>query len=241
MGQIRRFIKKTFAPNRQMSEAFVNSALLAVSGGFMDAYTYNGRGGVFANAETGNIVLFGQRLMERDLGGALKFLAPILAFALGIFIAENFRFKFRYSKKLHWRQGILLAEIVLLAVVGLIPSTPSLDMTANIMVAFSAALQVQAFRKVEGYNFASTMCTGNLRSGTAAPTVYLREKKPEQLAQMLHYYGIILLFALGAGLGGLLTEIYGLHMIWYSCLILFLSFLLMTAEEVEDELEQKHE
>ena len=58
---------------------------------------------------------------------------------------------------------------------------------------------------------------------------------------MLHYYGIILLFALGAGLGGLLTEIYGLHMIWYSCLILFLSFLLMTAEEVEDELEQKHE
>lgn len=33
--------------------------LLAGVGGFLDAYTFVGYGGVFANAQTGNIVLFG--------------------------------------------------------------------------------------------------------------------------------------------------------------------------------------
>ena len=41
----------------QMSEAFLTAALLSVSGGLQDAYTYIARGQVFANAQTGNIVL----------------------------------------------------------------------------------------------------------------------------------------------------------------------------------------
>lgn len=39
----------------QTSEAFINSAFLAVSGGFQDAYTYFTRDGVFSNAQTAEI------------------------------------------------------------------------------------------------------------------------------------------------------------------------------------------
>ena len=39
-----------------MSESFLIAALLSVSGGLQDAYTYVARGKVFANAQTGNIV-----------------------------------------------------------------------------------------------------------------------------------------------------------------------------------------
>ena len=35
-----------FLRERQMSEAFINSIFLAMSGGFQDAYTYFARGGV---------------------------------------------------------------------------------------------------------------------------------------------------------------------------------------------------
>ena len=35
---------------RQMSESFRLGAVLALAGGFLDAYTYLVRGGVFANA-----------------------------------------------------------------------------------------------------------------------------------------------------------------------------------------------
>ena len=47
----------------QMSEAFLTSIFLAVSGGFQDAYTYNTREEVFSNAQTGNVVLMSQNFM----------------------------------------------------------------------------------------------------------------------------------------------------------------------------------
>ena len=49
-------VGKNFS-GKQMSEAFINSAFLALSGGFQDAYTYNTRNEVFSNAQTGNVVL----------------------------------------------------------------------------------------------------------------------------------------------------------------------------------------
>ena len=44
-------------PHGQMSEAFITALFLSVSGGLQDVYTYLYRGKVFANAQTGNIVL----------------------------------------------------------------------------------------------------------------------------------------------------------------------------------------
>ena len=71
------------------------------TGGFLDAYTYLIRGGVFANAQTGNIVLLGVRLMEGDWGGAGHYLVPILAFAAGVLAAELIRGRFRAVSYTH--------------------------------------------------------------------------------------------------------------------------------------------
>ena len=228
--RLRKFIKKRLSPDSQMSEAFVNSAILAVSGGLMDAYTYNCRGGVFANAETGNIVILGQRLIGKDFSGALKYFLPVCAFAVGIFAAEIFRHRYKNLRRIHWRQCMLLVELAILFIVGLMPDAQ--NYTANMLVAFSAAVQVQTFRKVDGFTFASTMCTGNLRSGTDALSVYFCERKPGQLKKALEYYAIIIFFALGAGTGSLIAEVLGLHTIWCSCLLLLVSFALMMAEEI---------
>lgn len=215
-------------PENQMSEAFINSMFLALSGGLQDAYTYNCRGGVFSNAQTGNVVLMSQNLMAGNWMAGLKFFIPLLAFTLGVFVAESVQHKFRYAKKLHWRQGILLTEILLLAAVGWMPE--AYNMAATSMVSFACAMQVQTFRKVSGFSYASTMCIGNLRSGTAALSVYLRERSPKHLKQAGYYFGIILAFAVGAGIGGIVSVAYGMHVIWISCVLLFISFLLMSLE-----------
>ena len=55
----------------QMSESLLVGTLLALAGGFMDAYTYLIRDQVFANAQTGNIVLFGVHLMNGEWRQAL--------------------------------------------------------------------------------------------------------------------------------------------------------------------------
>ena len=44
---------------KKASESYIVGVLLAIAGGFLDVYTYISRGGVFANAQTGNIVLLG--------------------------------------------------------------------------------------------------------------------------------------------------------------------------------------
>ena len=209
----------------QMSEAFVTSVFLALSGGFQDAYTYFTREEVFSNAQTGNIVLMSTHLMMGEWLDVLRYLLPLLAFASGVFFAEKIHVIFKYAKKLHWRQGVLLMEIVILFAVGFMPK--HLDLLATVLVSFACAMQVQSFRKVNGFSYASTMCIGNLRSGTAALSFYLREKKPEQLRQAMYYFGIIVLFAVGAGIGGNLSANYGIHMIWVSCGLLIVSFLLM--------------
>lgn len=50
------------ANKKHISESFRLAAVLALVGGFLDAYTYICRGQVFSNAQTGNIVLVGLAL-----------------------------------------------------------------------------------------------------------------------------------------------------------------------------------
>ena len=212
-----------------MSESFLIAGILSISGGLQDAYTYMYRGKVFANAQTGNIVLLAQNLVDRNWQAVLRYFSPLLFFALGVAMAECIRMKYQKAQKIHWRQLVLVIEILLLFAVGFFPN--EIDLLANAMVSFACAMQVQAFRKVNGYAFASTMCIGNLRSGTAALSVYFRERKSKQLEQAMYYFGIIFMFALGAGIGGNLSICYGTRMIWVSCGFLMVSFLLMFVEK----------
>lgn len=210
---------------RQMSDTFLNCSFLALSGGFQDAYTYFVRDGVFSNAQTGNVVLMSHHFMSGAWKTGLRYLFPLFAFALGVFCADRIQSRFQFAKKLHWRQGILALEMLILFVVGLMPA--EYNLAATVLVSFACAMQVQAFRKINGYAYASTMCIGNLRSGTAALSLYLREKRKEQLWQSIYYFGIIIVFAVGAGLGGNLSLRFGMKTIWCCDVLLFVSFLLM--------------
>ena len=102
-------MSKLFPHHRgQMSEAFRTVMFLSASGGLQDAYTYIGRGKVFANAQTGNIVLMSVHAFAGEWGEALRYLVPLCAFALGIFAAEFIRLKLREMQWLHWRQLVVL-------------------------------------------------------------------------------------------------------------------------------------
>lgn len=198
-------------------------ALLTLSGGLQDTYTYLRRGKVFANAQTGNIVLLGQSLFDGNWGRAARYLLPVLAFSLGIAAAEYIRT--RPDRRTGWQQRVLLWEILLLFLVGFIPH--SLDQLANALVSFSCAMQVQAFRKMEGSPFASTMCIGNLRSGMEALCTFLRTGDRRERKKARLYFCAILLFALGAELGSLAVELLDLPAIWLSCALLAADLVLL--------------
>ena len=150
-------------------------------------------------------------------------------------VRENIGMVFR-MQWLHWRQLVVLFEILMLFVVGFLPQ--ELNLLANSLVSFSCAMQVQSFRKVNGYAFASTMCIGNLRSGMDSLCAWLVGGSTKAFGKALHYFAIIFLFALGAGLGSLALAPMGSRAIWLSCLLLFISFCLMFLKEDIEELEE---
>ena len=205
-------------PNMQTSESFRLSAILSLSGGLLDAYTYNVRGNVFANAQTGNVVLMSQNFMMGNWNSGIHYMLPLISFATGVFITEQIEYRYKSNEGVHWRQFILLVEIVLLGIVGLMPT--DINIVANMLVSFACAMQVQAFRKVHGYGYASTMCIGNLRSGTESISQFLRNKDQASLSKALHFFGIILFFAIGAGAGGILSQVFYVKTIWVSLLLL---------------------
>lgn len=219
----------------QMSDKFRSAVFIILSGGFQDAYTYCCRGGVFANAQTGNIVLMSSALFRGDWGAVVKYLVPVLSFLLGIAVAELVHVHYRRQEKIHWRQIVLIEEIILLFIVGFIPEY--LDPLANALVSFVCALQVQTFHKIHGQPYASTMCIGNMKNGAEALCAYFHSGDKRILAKAGVYFGVILLFAAGAGIGGAVTAHIGERAIWVSCALLTVSFCIMFKRERRNEQE----
>ncbi len=217
----------------QMSDKFRSAVFVIMSGGFQDAYTYSCRGGVFANAQTGNIVLMSSALFRGEWDSVVKYLVPVLSFLLGIAVAELVHVHYRKQEKIHWRQIVLLEEIALLFAVGFIPE--SLNPLANALVSFVCALQVQTFHKIHGQPYASTMCIGNMRSGMESLVAYFRSRDRATLEKSLTYFGVIGVFAAGAGLGSVLSTQIGHGIIWVCCGLLAVSFCLMFIQEKQEQ------
>lgn len=214
---------------KQMSESMILGVVLTLAGGFQDAYSYNCRGQVFANAQTGNIVLLGQNIASGNFQNALHYLFPLLAFLAGVYLSEWVRELCKSFQKLHWRQIVLAFEIVMLAIAGLLPQ--SLNVVSNILMSFACAMQVDSFRKFRGIPCATTMCIGNMRSGTELLCRYHITKDPELKRKSLHYYFIILVFAIGAAIGAVASQKFGNPAIWIAAGLMLLGFILMFVKE----------
>ena len=210
-----------------ISESMAVGLLLALAGGILDAYSYLNRGEVFATAETGNIVQLSIHLSRGEWGDAFHYLLPISAFALGVITAEAIRRRVEgRAGRLRWQQPILLAECATLVVVSFLPSGP-LDTLANILIAFTSAVQMDSFRKFRGCAGNTTMCTGNLRSGTENLYRFLALPDPQAGVKASVYYRLIGCFALGAVLCGRLSQLFGIRTVLLACVPLLIAFLLM--------------
>ena len=209
---------------KQESESIELAVLLALSGGIMDVYSYLVRDHVFANAQTGNMLLFGVNLATGDWAQCLHYAVPVICFAAGIALCHTIKIV-ATEEHLHWRQIALVIEAVLLVVVGFVPEGRSLY--ANGLTSFACGIQVQAFRKFHGRALATTMCIGNLRSGTQALVTYASDRDQKQLRGGLLSFFVIACFVLGAVIGNWAIPVLGTRMIWIAPALLAVSFLIL--------------
>lgn len=198
--------------------------LLAIVGGFLDAYTFIGRGGVFANAQTGNVVLLAVYAAQREWEHALATIPPILAFVVGVFVAESIKDRSSHFFILDWKREVIILESITLFIVGFLPaSVPNIVVT--VAISFVASIQVSSFRKLVDSPFNTAMITGNLRSASHAAYIAITQKDHKAAEKSIRYFAIIAAFLFGAFLGGLLTLEIGVKSVWIAVIILIFAMI----------------
>lgn len=195
---------------------------LAMSAGLMDAYSYLCRGKVFANAQTGNILLLAVNLARGHVETAVQYLIPVMSFALGVAAASLIRHLLQgRSRKIRNRSVLLLVGTGLFFS-ALFPAR--MNWAANSIISFVCAVQLESFPQMCGIPVATTMCIGNLRSTVHNFLEFCYEGKKEALYNTGIYLSVIVLFALGAILGDFLIAKVGEKAIWGSCVIVMACF-----------------
>jgi uncharacterized membrane protein YoaK (UPF0700 family) len=181
------------------------AVLLSLAGGFLDAFTWIAHGGVFANAQTGNVVLLGVAAATGQWPAALHHIPPIVAFLLGVFVAH--RLRRRATRRGAQRAALfsLAVEIALLLAVAALPARFA-DLPIVLGIAFVAALQSSSFARVEGATYSSVMTTGNLRRTAEALLAGIGPPHDSAaLRQGQVFAAICGMFCLGAALGAFAT------------------------------------
>jgi len=204
---------------RTRPEGLPTGMLLAGVGGFLDAYTFVGYHGVFANSQTANIVLLGVDAQAGHWQEALLHIPPIVAFILGVALAQALALPMVRNVVRRPTGWVLIAEIVVLTAVGAVPgSVPSRVVPGAI--AFAAAAQVTTFRSLAGVEYSSTLTTANLRALTVNVFEWRTGYDPSAGRRAALLAPIIVAFAVGAGVGGLCTRLLHRQAAWIAAAVL---------------------
>lgn len=186
----------------QFRISMICAIIIAFSGGYMDAYTFIFRGRVFANAQTGNMIMLMWYFLTGEMGTAFSYFLPIMAFMTGIALVNIVVHSGSQFIQKYYREIMMGVEAAILIMVAFVPY--SMNNLANAMVSLSCGLQVESIRRVGSSNIATTMCIGNLRNTMFNFTEYLYTKDKENLRKTVMYFCINLSFVLGAATEGIL-------------------------------------
>ena len=226
---LRRYLyKRRTVVHRLTAESVGLGILLAVVGGFLDAYTYVSRDGVFATSQTGNLVLLGVEVAHGQWTQGLRHIPPIFAFVLGVAVAEGLKHPHITRTFPHPARTVLLLESIVLVIVGTWPVQVP-NMIVTITIAFVASVQISSFRTLVQWPYNSAMVTGNLRTAAQAAYTALVLHDRKGLLQLLDFTLIIVSFLLGALIGTLTTLHWGTRAIWFASGILLCAMLILKA------------
>ena len=184
--------------------------------GFYGAYTMLLRGGVFCNAQTGNMVLMGMAFGQGQWSKGVYYLFPIGIYLLGVMISELIP---KYVRRLgvRWDTLLIFLEIVGVIVVGFVPLTAN-HKISQFVIMLLCGMRYNTFRQAEGVGMATTFCTNHLRMFGSALTraLFRRRKYPGPAARALPHGAMIRSFILGACAGGLLCRLCGGYTILFA-------------------------
>ncbi len=209
--------------------------LLTMASGWFGSYTFLLRGGVFCNAQTANVVLFGLAIGTKDWSRAAYLLLPIGAYFLGTFLSEILGNDVKKFHFLRWDTVLIGFEVLVILVMGFIPASAP-DQICQVALNFICSMQFNTFRQAEGTPAATTFVTNHIRQvGSAAGKLVQNPKNAKAKARLQLHGSLILFFLLGAILSAFFGTYFGTYSIWGSGIILLIVFLWLAYADTHSE------
>ena len=207
--------------------------LLTVAAGMMGLYTYNVRGGVFSNAQTGNVVKMSLAVGTGNFKATLYFFVPFLAYIAGTILSEILPEKVKHSYFIRWDTMLVGIEIIALFLVGFIPfSWP--DQIVQVIICFLCSMQFNTFRQAEGVPMATTFVTNHVRQIgiSIARAIQHHEQEPEARKKAIRHEKIIFAFFFGGVVMTRACSYFGEKSIWLAIIPLSICFIFLLRSDL---------
>ena len=204
--------------------------LLTTANGFLDAYTYIARGGVFANVQTANVIFFALNMSQGKVTSALAHVWPLLAFIAGVLLASHLKSGRveRYLK--HPLRWTMLAQAIVFFVIGFVPTTVA-HTYVTVPISFVAAMQIGLFRNIEDLVYLPVATTGNLMRLVESGYTGFVDHDPTARRAFNTYAALTLCFTGGALAGAFATHAWHVHAIWIPAAVLVVTLILFIIDE----------
>lgn len=188
---------------------WVYYTLMAISG-FYGAFTYLLRGGVFCNAQTGNVLLMGLAFGAGEWGKALYYLIPIFAYILGSFLSELLPNPVKHKLSIRWETLLMIVEMCVVLFLGLLPESTPVQVS-QVAVNFIASMQYNTFRQAQGTPVATTFATNHIRQisvGLAAELHHIGNSDKNHRVKLKKHFFMVVMFFVGASVGTVLCNVF---------------------------------
>lgn len=200
--------------------------VLIIIAGFYGGYAMAVRGGMFSNAQTGNVVFMAMALGNGEVKKALYYLIPISAYMLGSLVSEVMPRQLRRIHLFRWDTLLTLFEIVAVIVMGFLPASAP-HQICQVLINFICAMQYNTFRQAEGVSMATTFVTNHIRqTGIQLAGLFHKAKDNKtQLRRAGIHVGMTVCFMLGVFAAAVACRLIGTYAIWLNLIPLLVVFI----------------
>ncbi len=202
--------------------------LLMFVGGFLGAFTYSIRGGVFCNAQTANFVLMGMAVGNRQWSKALYYFIPMGAYLIGTILSEALPVPIKKKGIIRWDTLLIGVEMIVIFILGLLPETIPFQIS-QIAINIIMSMQYNTFRQAKGVPMATTFCTNHIRQlGVFLYKTIHHHNDSNYRMRFIIHVGMLITFVLGAIISTIACRYILGKAIWLALIplgILFIQFL----------------
>lgn len=208
--------------NKKFGTDFVLHEIMSLTGGFLGTYTILSRSGVFASAQTGNVMRMVMALFEGDAFDLIVRMGALAMFALALSVS----WLMAHYTSCSMEKLCLLVDAAGLTMTALLPQDMN-PMLALYPLFIAASFQWGTYSGAGGYNSASTFSTNNLKQCVWGWTEYAVTHEEKAKERAVFYTVTIFMFLTGAYLGCAAVYFWGTYGAFVGMISLAAAFLVI--------------